>query len=248
MSQETAPAPAPENESSSAGGVRTTGGLLGHVIFWVGVALSIAHIYFNTRGTLSTLWMSAWHFAGLGFMCALIYPMMRLKGRGAQRVMFGVDAAIGVGIAVAAVFLIGQENAIYDRGVRLSTANWVAGVFLVIAAIEMTRRTTGWIIPILIVLAMTYVVWWGELIGGIFKFRGLSPETVLFRSIYGDEAMFGVIARISSTVVFMFILFGAFLIRSGAVNGIGKIPHRGNQLGRRIRGVSDARIHNTIRC
>ena len=38
----------------------------------------------------------------------------------------------------------------------------------------------------------------------------------MFRSIYGDDALFGSIARISSTFVFMFILFGAFLLKSGA--------------------------------
>ncbi len=192
------------------------GPILNRVVFWVGIALSVAHIYFNTRGTLSTLWMSAWHFAGLGFMCALLYPMFHPRHAGTKRALLVADVAIGVAVAAAAVFLISQENAIYDRGVRLSLANWVAAIFLIVAAIDLTRRTTGLIIPILIVLAMTYVAWWGELIGGIFKFRGLSLETILFRSVYGDEAMFGVIARISATVVFMFILFGAFLIRSGA--------------------------------
>jgi TRAP transporter 4TM/12TM fusion protein len=75
---------------------------------------------------------------------------------------------------------------------------------------------TGLIIPILIVLALTYVGFWGALIDGVFAFRGLSWETVLFRSIYGDDGMFGTIARISATNVFPFIIFGAFLLRSGA--------------------------------
>ena len=67
------------------------------------------------------------------------------------------------------------------------------------------RRLTGWIIPTLIILALTYVAWWGQFIGGVFSFPGLSVETVAFRSIYGDDAMFGSIARISSTYVFLFI-------------------------------------------
>jgi TRAP-type uncharacterized transport system fused permease subunit len=50
----------------------------------------------------------------------------------------------------------------------------------------------------------------------VFNFPGLSAETVLFRALYGDDAMFGTIARISSTTVFLFIIFGAFLLRSGA--------------------------------
>ena len=44
----------------------------------------------------------------------------------------------------------------------------------------------------------------------------MNPETILFRSVYGDDGIFGNIASISSTFVFMFILFGAFLLKSGA--------------------------------
>lgn len=39
------------------------------------------------------------------------------------------------------------------------------------------------------------------------------PETVLFRSIFGDDALFGSIAQISVTFVFMFILFVGLLAR-----------------------------------
>jgi len=109
-----------------------------------------------------------------------------------------------------------MEDAIYARGVKLSAAEWVAGIILIFTALEFTRRTTGIIIPILIVLALTYVGWWGGMLDGVFKFTGLSKETILFRSVYGDDGIFGNIARISSTFVFMFILFGAFLLRSGA--------------------------------
>ena len=68
----------------------------------------------------------------------------------------------------------------------------------------------------LIILSLGYVAYWGKFVGGVFSFPGLSAETVAFRSIYGDDAMFGTIARISSTYVFLFIIFGAFLLRSGA--------------------------------
>ncbi|MFT5702489.1 MAG: TRAP-type uncharacterized transport system fused permease subunit [Desulforhopalus sp.] len=48
----------------------------------------------------------------------------------------------------------------------------------------------------------------GEMLNGVFRFSGLSYETILFRSIYGDYGIFGNIARISSTFVFMFTPFG----------------------------------------
>ena len=112
--------------------------------------------------------------------------------------------------------MIAMEDAIYARGVILSPVEWVVGIVLILCALEFTRRVAGWFIPVLIIIALTYVGWWGKLVPGVFKFAGLSAETILFRSIYGDDALFGTIARISSTYVFMFILFGAFLLRSGA--------------------------------
>jgi len=127
-----------------------------------------------------------------------------------------IDVLIGLTAAISAVYLISMEDAIYARGVKLALPEWIAGIALILTALEFTRRTTGWIIPILITLALTYVGWWGAMLDGVFQFSGLSYETILFRSIYGDDGIFGNIARISSTFVFMFILFGAFLLRSGA--------------------------------
>ncbi len=216
MTEERFDAAALEADRATAPEMRTSDSRSGKVVFWLGVALSVAHIYFNSFGTLSTIWQSAWHYGGLGLMGALIYPVWRARSGVGRRFVIAVDVAMGVLLAVGAIYLASQEPAIYARGVRLSPLNWVAGIFVIVTAIELTRRTTGWIIPALILIGLSYVTWWGSEIGGVFKFSGLKPETVLFRSIYGDEAMFGTIARISSTVVFMFILFGAFLVRSGA--------------------------------
>ena len=115
-----------------------------------------------------------------------------------------------------AVHLIFNEVALYDRGIRFLPLDWVAGIAAVLLGIEFTRRTTGWLIPTLIVIAMTYVIWWGKYVTGVFQFPGLTLENSLFRAYFSGDGMFGSIARISSTYVFMFILFGAFLTRSGA--------------------------------
>ncbi|MEM6667550.1 MAG: TRAP transporter fused permease subunit, partial [Pseudomonadota bacterium] len=156
---------------------------------------------------------NSFHFAGFALMCALLVPGFSKWSPGAGRI---IDVALGIIVALAAVWVIQREQAIYDAGVRLATIDWVLGTIAILGAIEFTRRTTGLIIPILILLALSYIVWWGAHIPGVFRFAGLSAETILFRSIFGDEGLFGSIATISSTFVFMFILFGAFLLRSGA--------------------------------
>jgi len=185
-------------------------------LFFIGIAVSLLHIYFNIFSILPGLWQNALHYSGFALLCALSYPMFGGSRERRSNLTLAVDIGIGLTAAASAIYLISMEDAIYDRGVHLVTSEWIAGILLILSALEFTRRTTGWIIPILIILALTYVGWWGSLLDGVFKFSGLTAETILFRSIYGDDGLFGNIARISSTFVFMFILFGAFLLRSGA--------------------------------
>ena len=178
----------------------------------LGIAVAVLHIWFNVVAVLPTLLQNALHFAGFALIAVLLYPLKRDGG------LFwrASDLLLGVLAAGSALYMIAMEDAIYARGVRLVPLEWIAGVVLILCALELTRRVAGWFIPVLIIIALTYIGWWGDMIGGVFKFAGLSPETILFRSVYGDDALFGTIARISSTYVFMFILFGAFLLRSGA--------------------------------
>ncbi|MEM0907331.1 MAG: TRAP transporter fused permease subunit [Pseudomonadota bacterium] len=172
--------------------------------------------WFGDVATLSTLTLCAVHFAGFAVLCALNIPLIPTKTEQGRRIVLAVDALIGLAVAGSALGLAASENAIYARGVTLNTLEWVMIIIVVAGAIEFTRRTTGWIIPVLIIVAITYPTVWGNDIGGVFRFAGLSVETVAFRSIFSDEGMFGLIGQISATFVFMFILFGAFLIRSGA--------------------------------
>ena len=70
--------------------------------------------------------------------------------------------------------------------------------------------------PVLVVFSLAYILFLGRYVPGVFAFPGLSLETVLYRSYWSGDGMFGMVANISSTFVFMFILFGAFLLKSGA--------------------------------
>ena len=184
----------------------------GLLLLILGVAVSLMHIWFNVFVLLPTLWQNALHFAGFALIAGIVYPLR--KDSGIVLRMF--DVLLALLAAGSAIFMIAREDAIYARNVHLLPSEWVAGIILILCALEFTRRVAGWFIPVLIIISLTYVGWWGAHIGGVFKFAGLSSETILFRSIYGDDALFGTIARISSTYVFMFILFGAFLLRSGA--------------------------------
>ncbi len=202
------------NTSSEDTATRHASGRYGTLLTAFMALFALAHLYVALFPVISEFQRNAFHFAGFAFLAAFFYPA--LARRANSRPLLYADLALGVLVAASALYLSLAENAIYARGVKYAPLDWVATVIAVFGAIELTRRLTGWVIPILIVLSLTYVGFWGQFIGGVFSFPGLSWEAVAFRSIFGDDAMFGTIARISSTYVFLFIIFGAFLLRSGA--------------------------------
>lgn len=176
------------------------------LIFWIGCAVSLWHLYVNTLGTMPELYASAVHFGSFALMGALLSSKNSLW----------TDLGIGLIGFCAGIYIIFGEQPLYDRALALSMLDWVFALAAIAVALELVRRTAGWFIPVVIVVALSYVVWWGRYVGGVLHFPGLSLETVAFRSYFGSDGMFGPIARISTTFVFMFILFGAFLVRSGA--------------------------------
>jgi TRAP transporter 4TM/12TM fusion protein len=193
---------------------RQFSGLPDHLIAALCTLTALAHIYVAFVPALSELERNAAHFAAFGFLAALLHPMT--PKRYASKAGLAFDLIFGAAVAISAIYLTFAENMIYDRGVKLITRDWIAIIICVLGAIELTRRLTGLVIPVLIILALSYVGFWGRYVPGVFSFPGLSWEAIAFRSVYGDDAMFGTIARISSTYVFLFIIFGAFLLRSGA--------------------------------
>ncbi|EEX31719.1 MULTISPECIES: TRAP transporter permease [Vibrio] len=192
---------------------RTDFPLVGKVITTLGVVLSLLHIWFNTIATLPELWISAIHFAGFAIICALWYPAHGSLKK--SRVALIADIGLVIAILACVVYLPFAEDALYERGMSFIASDWFFSVLAIAIVIELIRRTMGWFIPILIFVCLSYVVLWGKWTTGLFHFPGLSFETLLYRSFYSSEGMFGPISRISWTFVFMFILFGAFLVRSG---------------------------------
>lgn len=188
----------------------------GRMVYWAGVLFALVHIYFNTLGTWSELYVAAIHFGGFACLCALMVPAFQSTSATNQRLALALDVLLCVAALICTFYLIGFEDALYDRGVKFILTDWIFSISAIFIALEMARRTTGWFIPCLILVALTYVFWWGKYIDGMFGFAGLSLETLLYRSYFSSEGMFGQIARISWTYVFMFILFGAFLVKSGA--------------------------------
>lgn len=191
-------------------------GKLGVGFAVLSVFIAVVHLYFNTFSVMSDIWRSALHFAMFGMVAALLYPLAQPKSDTLKRATLVADIALGLTATGVGLYLVFAETALYARNAHFTLPDWIAAALAILLILELARRCAGWFIPVLIIVALSYVVIWGKWAPGVFSFPGLSWETLLRRSYFGEEGMFGPIARISWSFVFMFILFGAFLMQSGA--------------------------------
>ncbi len=175
----------------------------------------ITRALFDVGASPSELTRNAAHFAGFALLAAVLTPAIDIARARESAALRWLDLVFGLAVAASALYLAATVEQYYENA-AFSTAQWIAGGLVVFGGLELTRRTAGVIVPILAVIAMSYIFLWGAYAPAPFTFGGLSIQTALVAAIYEDAGMFGTLARISSTTVFLFIIFGAFLVRSGA--------------------------------
>ena len=191
------------------------------IILGFALVFAIWHVLTNVYLTEPGLWQNAIHFAGFAFLASMTLSPW---GKHADtRWAWIADLTYGLLVAAAALWVAWAENGLYERslavtglGWQFTVIDWAAGLLLIFACIDLSRRVSGWVIPILIILSLSYILFLGTMLPGVFRSASLPLNDVLFRTLYNDEGMFGILATISVANITLFMIFGGFLVVSGA--------------------------------
>jgi len=151
------------------------------------------------------------HVALLLALSFLYYPLSkRFRGR---ITLFDVILSL-LGLACIGYMLLDFEDFIY-RAVTPERWDMIFGVIFILLILEATRRSSGWIMPVtcLVFLVYAYV---GPWLPSPWTHRGYDIERIVGHMYMTLEGIFGVPIDVSSTIIIMFCIFGAFLSVSGA--------------------------------
>jgi TRAP transporter 4TM/12TM fusion protein len=97
----------------------------------------------------------------------------------------------------------------------LSALDITVGTVVVLLVLEATRRTLGLALPILCLLFMGYALA-GPWLPGPLRHKGLTYEIMIDQTFFTSEGLFGIPLGVAASYVILFIVFGAFLEKSGA--------------------------------
>ncbi len=178
--------------------------------YWFAVAFSAYQLYATLFSPLQSIVHRAVH---LSFGLSLIFLLHRgLLNRSSRfRWVDYVLAAGGAGVGL--YWLLGAEELFHRIGNFHSLDLAVGGAAIVLVLLA-SLRVAG--IPIVVIagLFLLYALY-GNYIPGFLEHRGVSLERLISQMYFTAEGILGTPLGVSSTFIFLFILFGAFLDRTG---------------------------------
>lgn len=188
---------------------------------WVSIALwafalgmSVFHIYTAAFGTYASISQRAIHLAFAMVLAWLIYGP---RTRGATSLhwvnwlLIAVTIFDGAYIAINGLDILARMSYFEP----LSPLQMAVGISLTVMLVECARRTVGLAFMIILVVLIVYA-FVGPYLPGELYHRGFSLMWVTDHLAFTTNGIFGMPSGVSATYIFMFLLFGAFIERTGA--------------------------------
>ncbi|PAU56421.1 TRAP transporter permease [Pseudomonas indica] len=152
------------------------------------------------------------HLAFALLLAFLVYPAFKRSPRNYVPLL---DIALGLVACAAAAYLFLAYEQLAQRPGNLTTLDLITACIGIPLLLEATRRALG---PALAVIALVFLVYSvaGPYMPGLLAHRGVSFTALANHQWITTEGVFGIALGVSTSFVFLFVLFGALLERAGA--------------------------------
>ena len=210
--------------------MRKLTGYAAAVIGVVGVVMSLYHVY--ARLTPAAPDGLVLRIIALAFCLTLAFLLFPFKtdmplDEESTRLETSADAPttipwLDLGLAALSLASLSYLFIYYDYITErfptahpLSKLDILVGTVVVLLVLEATRRTLGLALPILALCFIAYALV-GPWLPGPLSHRGLTYEILIDQTFFTSEGLFGIPLGVAASYVILFIIFGAFLEKSGA--------------------------------
>ena len=192
---------------------RTLTGFTYQLFLCIGLVMALFHIYFLGYSSLEP-WIL--YYTHLGFGLALAYLLYPFSAKSnASRPGAADIGLIVLSVAACAYFIISMNEIVFRIGVSPTPLDLVFSSLVILLVLEMTRRTNGFVLPLIAVLFILYGLYGNILPYSFGGHRGYSFSR-LISYLVGMDAMLSTPLATAASFVFLFFLFSSFLASTGA--------------------------------
>ena len=195
--------------------MRKLSGTTKTLIYLYVLAMGVFHLYTASAGNYEAYLQRSIHLA---FVLPLAFVLFPVNSKAPKDRVPIYDWILAILAAAPGVYSMVNYTAITERIQQidpLTTAQLVLGSLLVILLLEGTRRIVGLPLSLIAALFAVYMLYGYKLPGLLQGFQFQYPE-VIEQLYLTDEGIFASPLGVSATYVMIFLIFGAFLEKSGA--------------------------------
>jgi TRAP transporter 4TM/12TM fusion protein len=192
------------------GAVSRFRGWLAHGITLLLVAMSVFHLY----AAIEIVPAQVLRPVHVAFVLLLVFLLFPIAPRYRNRLMWWDVVAALLGVATIVYLLMGGDD-FWDRNTTPSNLDVMFGVAFVLLVLEACRRTSGWIITAVVASFVAYA-FVGPWLPGQWAHRGYDVASLSGFMYQTLEGVFGTAVDVSSSLIILFTIYGAFLQQSGA--------------------------------
>ncbi len=140
--------------------------------------------------------------------------LMRIIVFGSDHSPSAIDLALTVFGSIPCIFIILYWEPIVSNPLTYETYHLILGAILFLSLIEATRRTLGYVVPIVVTLFILYALL-GHLLPGDIGHAGYTLEELLYIFYLTTEGVWGLLTDLTSRLIAIFILLGPILFACG---------------------------------
>ncbi len=178
------------------------------------VGLSLFHLYTSFAGPLVDIKQRSIHLFVLMMIAFILYPVSRKARRDRLPVYDVIAAALSLFVGI---YMFMTAERIVETGGQINQIDFYVGILMILLVLDATRRVTGWGLPILALLFLIY---------GFYVKLSIYPQltspviwntskSIISHLVFITEGILGTAIGVSAGYIILFILFGAFLEKSG---------------------------------
>jgi len=191
--------------------VRTVTGIMRHVIFYGLLAFSLFQLYTAIFGQFPAQIQRTIH---LGFGLTLIFLLFPARKKAPKHKIAWFDYLLALlSIGVGSYWSMNYTELVNRNG-SITQMDFIVGLIAVLLVLEAARRAVG--LPITIIAACFLIyAYYGPYFPAFMAHRGQDLESIVNLMYFTTDGIFGTPISVSATFIFVFLLFGAFLVKTG---------------------------------
>ncbi len=183
-----------------------------NALFIIGLVWAIFQLFIDRLFIIDEIYIRSIH---LSFAMTFVFVYTSVNKQSNSRLRHFINYALALIAGISALYITLDWPEVSKRSSDPLILDLISGSVLVLLLLEGTRRSVGAALPIIAIVFSVYA-FIAPYLPGVFSHNGVDFNKYLSQTSLSAEGIYGIPLDVSASIVYLFVLFGSIMDKSGA--------------------------------